>query len=416
MFKKLRNRFLFINMIAIVLVLLVAFIAIFTITLSNVQDDIRMQLERTAFQNISIPNKPNNIEIISNNPDNFSSPSITFWIALDNEKNILEVFNPNYSGLTEDAANEMAELVLEKTNSSGYFKMNGSYWAYQLSETFIGYKLTFLDVTNSFNILSNLLYSFLLVSAVTILVIFLFSKYFADKAIQPIQETFDKQKQFVSNASHELKTPLTVINTNIDLVLTNPDSTIQSQEKWLQYIKEESNRMSKLTNDLLYLARMDYTEQNKVLLSIDFSSLVEKSILPMEAIAYEKEITLTYQIAPNIQILGDPDQLQQVIIIILDNAIKYCNPNGTVSIDLINNTTTATLKITNTGSGIDSEHLTHIFDRFYRVDSSRNRTTGGYGLGLSIAKSIVDAHKGKIEIQSSSDTNTTVKITLPTKK
>jgi two-component system sensor histidine kinase CiaH len=211
-----------------------------------------------------------------------------------------------------------------------------------------------------------------------------------------VKEAFNKQKQFIADASHELKTPLAVINTNADVLLANSDDTIHNQVKWLHHIKSETERMKTLTADLLYLTEMEDSRIGLMFTNFNVSESVESVILTMEAIVYEKDISLTYEIEPGLTVRGSSEQIKQVVMILLDNAIKYTKAKGSISLTLQKQHSDILLTVTNTGEGIPSEHLARIFDRFYRANQSRSRKSGGYGLGLGIAKSIVEQHKGKI--------------------
>lgn len=227
-----------------------------------------------------------------------------------------------------------------------------------------------------------------------------------------MKEAFDKQKQFIADASHELKTPLTIINTNADVLLSNSDDTIHNQSKWLHYIKSETERMTSLTNDLLYLTEMDDSRSTMIYSKFNLSEAVENIILTMEAIIFEKRISLEYDIEPNLTVMGNSEQIKQVIMILLDNAVKYTNSKGSVTLSLKKQHNDMVLSVTNTGEGIAPEHLARIFDRFYRTNASRARKQGGYGLGLAIAKSIVEQHKGKIYAKSTVGESTTFYVHL----
>jgi signal transduction histidine kinase len=248
-----------------------------------------------------------------------------------------------------------------------------------------------------------------------LIVIFFISRFFANKSIIPIKEAFDKQKQFIADASHELKTPLAVINTNVDVLLSNGEDAINTQSKWLHYIKSEVERMTKLTNDLLYLTQVNYSDIKMIYSDFNMSDTVESIILTMEAVIYENDILLDYSIEPNLTIYGNSEQIKQVVMILLDNALKYTDPNGNINLNLKREYSNIVLSLTNTGEGIPEEHLDKIFDRFYRIDKSRSRNSGGYGLGLAIAKTIVEQHGGKISVKSILNGSTTFKVELPIK-
>ena len=260
------------------------------------------------------------------------------------------------------------------------------------------YYLSISNINTQIGMLQKLIITLSIVLLAALILVFLICLFFANRSIKPIEDAWNKQNQFIADASHELKTPLTTINTNIDLLMTHGDSTINEEKKWLNYIKDESTRMAKLTNDLLYLAKVDHSSENNIIKStFSFSSAAENVILTTEAVIYEKSLNLVEDLDDEIYISGDESQIKQLVLILLDNAIKYTNQGGTIEVTLKKlDNKTARFIIKNTGNGIPPEDISKIFDRFYRSDKSRDRKSGGYGLGLSIAKSIVVSHKGTI--------------------
>lgn len=253
----------------------------------------------------------------------------------------------------------------------------------------------------------------LLVSLAMLVLIYFISRFFANRSIRPVREAFEKQKQFIADASHELKTPLAVIQTHADVLLSSSEDTIASQAKWLHRIKSETDRMKTLTGDLLYLTEMDDAHNVPVKFSFNMSEAVFSVILTMEAVLFEKNIAFQYDVEPDLHVLGNVEQIKQVVMILLDNGIKYTNPNGEINVNFKKKHHDVVLTVANTGPGIAPEHLEHIFDRFYRADPSRSRKLGGYGLGLAIAKSIVEQHVGRITTKSVPGEWTTFQVQLP---
>lgn len=432
MFKKLRNRFLLMNMVIISIIMLVAFTAIYTITYQDVRRDIGIELQQVS----EFYRKPGgNLDkggmgmgggmsggmggIVTDKEETGQSMqqmpgdrarrssrgqnpppelSVSFALQTDRDWNLLSV-NSRF-----DMDEEFYELAKEKADLhpvlNGRFTLDGKQWAYTVQQSKDGYSVVYLDVSAQLKILTNLIYTFSVVALIMLLVIYLTSRYFANRSIAPVKEAFDKQKRFIADASHELKTPLAVINTNADVLLANSEDTIEEQAKWLHHIKSETERMKTLTNDLLYLTQMDDAREQMIHVPFNLSEAVESIILTMEAVIFEKEIDLAYEIEPSQMLTGNSEQIKQVVMILLDNAIKYTHPQGSIQLSLKKQHNHLLLKVSNTGEGIAPEHLGKIFDRFYRADTSRSRKHGGYGLGLAIAKSIVEQHKGKIYVKS----------------
>lgn len=263
------------------------------------------------------------------------------------------------------------------------------------------------------NMLFQLLKTLVLIGFISLIVLLFISIYLTNKSIVPIKETFEKQKQFIADASHELKTPLAIIKTNTSLVLSHPDDTIKNQSKWINYINLQTDRMSELISEMLSLAKMDAAENKLPLSPINISKIVESMILMFDAVIYENNIELETNISKNLFINGDKESLKKLFSIIMDNAIKHTNKNGNITVSLFSDKNKVKMIIRNTGEGIAPEHLERIFERFYRVDSSRDRETGGYGLGLSIASSIVKQHKGKIYAKSNIGEFTSFIVEIP---
>ncbi|MEK4371741.1 sensor histidine kinase [Paenibacillus sp. FSL R5-0473] len=434
MFKKLRNRFLIVNLVSISIMMLVAFATIYTITYQNVQRETSMELYKVSdfyhspYNSSKMPrgedggmgtgsgtgsgsgseSLPSNAMGGDNggpggDPNSPPARSVSFMIKTDDQWKITDThsrFDMEDTFYTEALQKVDQNKVGDSERQTGQFALDGTDWAYVVDPSGDGHMIVFIDVTAQQGILTNLIYTFAVVGLVMLIVIYFLSRYFANRSIAPVREAFEKQKQFIGDASHELKTPLAIINTNADVLLANQEDTIANQAKWLHYIKSETERMTGLTNDLLYLTQMDDSRSTMIHAKFNMSDAVESIILPMEAVIFEKNISLDYNIEPNLTVHGNSEQIKQVILILLDNAVKYSGPKGSVNVTLQRQNNDVMLAVSNTGEGIAPEHLDRIFDRFYRTDSSRARKHGGHGLGLAIARSIVDQHKGEVYARS----------------
>ncbi len=416
MFKKLRNRFLISNLVIISVMLIISFATIYLITYNNVRSGINMEFHRMedSLKHNNIGPRPPDFGNGKPQRDDLGpmrERTISFMIETDLQWNITD--KTSSFNIDDELYESAKKKAISQNNKTGNFNIEDEHWTFSITPIMNGYRLVFLDTTSQYGILKTLIYTFLFVALIMFIIIYFISRFFANKSIQPVQEAFEKQKQFVADASHELKTPLAVINTNVDVLLSNKQDTIDSQCKWLNYIKSEAERMAKLTNDLLYLTQMDNSNNKMIYSKFSMSEAVENIILTMEAVIFEHNLSLNYELEPALFIHGNDEQIRQVVMILLDNAIKYTNKNGTISIALNKQNTDIILSITNTGEGIALEHLKKIFDRFYRTDKSRSRQLGGYGLGLSIAKAIVDQHSGKIYAESTVNEKTTFFVKLP---
>lgn len=235
--------------------------------------------------------------------------------------------------------------------------------------------------TTIINLLLTLLVIFLILCAVVVVCSY--------KFFRPIKDAFEKQKQFISDAGHELKTPITVINANAEL-LTSEDNS-----KWVANIKSQTERMNLLVQDLLTLTKTEEQTEN-IREDINLSELTLDNILPFEALAFEQEKLIISNITEGIHIHSNRKSVQQIINILLDNAVKHSNPNSEIIVELKKDGNKAVLTITNQGSLVKEGQEAKMFERFYRADDSRSRDSGGSGLGLSIAKSLANKNKWKI--------------------
>lgn len=228
------------------------------------------------------------------------------------------------------------------------------------------------------------------------LIAFAFLSYFiSGLMVRPVEEAFEKQKRFISDASHELKTPIAVVLSNSELL----EDQI-GENKQLSYIKKECDQMHHLVTSLLTLTRLEQTPYETMeKRNFSLSDALLERILPLESIAYEKGITINEQITPNITFHGVKEQLQQVAGILIDNALNHTDETGNVEVSLYKTAHHVVFRVSNTGEPIPEEDRERLFERFYRVDKARNRASGHYGLGLSIAKTIVTNHKGKIRVE-----------------
>jgi len=214
-------------------------------------------------------------------------------------------------------------------------------------------------------------------------------------ALKPIEESWSKQRQFVADASHELKTPLSVIMANTEIVASHKDETVESQMKWIENTREESKRMAVLVADLLFLAKDD--DGMKVQMeTVNMSDCVETSTLGYEAVFYENGKVFRYEICHNAFVRGNVGQLKQLVAILLDNANKYSVGKGDIFLSLAATGKRILLTVSNDSEELTDENIAHLFDRFYTVDKSRNSDKGGNGLGLSIAKTICRNHNGDL--------------------
>ncbi|MBQ1975140.1 MAG: HAMP domain-containing histidine kinase, partial [Ruminococcus sp.] len=270
-------------------------------------------------------------------------------------------------------------------------------------------RLIFASNSSVYTSLINSILISLLLFAGSMAVIFGISLILSNLAVKPVQTAWEQQKQFVADASHELKTPLTVILANNNIMLSHQSSTVAEERQWLESTEEEANHMKKLIENMLFLAKSDAGTAKVQLCAVNFSEIVEGCALHFEPVAFEREIMIDADgIEEDVILQGDPTQLNQLAHILTDNAVKYASPGTTVTIRLQAAGDRAEFSVNNRGNVIAKDELGHIFDRFYRAEKSR--TTKGYGLGLSIAQRIVESMNGKITVESNDADGTTFSV------
>lgn len=295
--------------------------------------------------------------------------------------------NQNSSGLTDEELTTLAKQVLDSGKSSG----SENHMLYLVTQLSHGYLVVFMNNTVTNDSFTTLFRYTFLFGCCTIILLFFFSWLVAGRMVKPLEEAFQKQKQFISDASHELKTPLSVISANADLLERSV-----GENQWLENIRFENVRMAELVNQLLQLARVEGSRP--VHREFDLSRTVTGVTLPFESVAYERSVILETVIADGIKAFGDAEQVGQVAAILVDNAIEHTEVGGTVKMELRQKGGLAVIRVSNTGREIPADQREKIFERFYRLDEARTGDSNHYGLGLSIAKAIVAEHKGKIAV------------------
>lgn len=282
--------------------------------------------------------------------------------------------------------------------------------------TTLGYLQVALDMRPDVASLNRLLLALLWVAAAGLALAavagYLMSRY----SLAPVVESWNRQQRFVADASHELRSPLTVMMLNLDIVLRHRGQTVGDNEVWLEGIQEEIGRLSRMTSDLLSLARADANRDFVTPVDTHLVPILERVARTHTSSAQAKGLALALHIAANaedgVPLRADPDRLHQLLTILVDNAIKYTDA-GHIDITLSSDAKELCIDVTDTGPGISDVHQKHIFDRFFRSDEARTRPEGGTGLGLSIAKLIAESHGGHLKVKSELRVGTTFTVTLP---
>lgn len=296
---------------------------------------------------------------------------------------------------------QIINLALNADEESGELKAHDLRYLKAISP--MGLTIVFSDITTESATLRSLVYSSLVIFFVAMLIFLGLSILLSRWAIKPVEKAWDQQRQFVADASHELKTPLAVIMTNAELMQSEQTSG-EDQKKFSENILSTTYQMRTLVESMLEMVRVDNGAIKPKMDMLDLSQLVSDAALSFQLLYEEQNMGLRCAVADGIQIHGSEQHLYQVLDVLLDNALKYSAPGSMVSVDLVRTGRNCVLSVRSPGEPISEEDLQNIFKRFYRADKARERN-GSYGLGLSIAESIVQAHKGRIWAESREDCN-----------
>ncbi len=397
MIKKLQRKFVLITMESLFFVLLLMVVAINGINYYQMQVKIDGAMQILSenqgrfpeFKKGNEPPKDPHFDFQMNEETAFEVRY--FVINVDEDGSVEQIDTGHIAAISSSDAITYANSVIESGQANGF---EGIY-KFKVVEQSHGSMILFMDCRSQLQSFTALLLISSAVALLTLLITFILVSVFSRKAISPIIISLEKQKQFITDAGHEIKTPLAIISANADVL----ELTTGGNE-WIGSIRNQVVRLDKLVKNLLVLSKVGEDNIELIFTDLNISKTVAETAASFEAIAemQSKEFLLTLQ--PDLKIRGDETSIQQLVSTLIDNALKYSNENGTIQITLSSTKKGVLLEFYNTTDSIETENLERLFDRFYRPDSSRSRETGGYGIGLSIAKSIVDAHHGKISARS----------------
>lgn len=423
MIKKLRTKFILINMTFVTTILMVVVGLLIYSNFNRYRRDSMDMLHRvinTRQENRS----PDFRKPIGPAPGSGPEPNVSWSPAMHIMPFFTVSLNPDLSigkvvirevSVDDTVIKELTSRVMLSEKDHGKLNDYSLRYLKRTSKDSGTWTIAFVDCSFEEAAMRSLILNCLLLFTAAELAFFILSLFLSKWALHPVSHAWEQQNQFVADASHELKTPITVILANLGILAAHKEATVSSQEKWLRNTKDEAERMKQLIQDLLFLAKSDADNASPVFSEVDFSDVLWSCLLPFESIAFEHNVSMNEQIAPDLKLYGNEGQLKQLIVILLDNACKYAGENGKVSIEAgIDGQKRIFVRVSNTGETIQKSDLDHIFERFYRVDKSRVRKAGGYGLGLSIAKTIAENHHGTIQVKSRPEDGTIFTVTFPT--
>lgn len=399
MIYKLQKKFILVSAIAVAIVIVVMFLLINVLNINSMNHNLDALSERIALGDGRFPLEPNHgpkdERPIPGDKDDFGnknngfinpeSPFSTRYFAVwfDQSNQIIRTNTESIYSITTDEAKEYAQKVNNKTK--GWMDS----YRYNVYETFEGRTIIFIDASLS---LSSFYQTLLISGAVLLscgLIIILLIIIFSKRVVKPVAESYEKQKGFITDAGHELKTPLTLILTNLDIA----EAEVGKNE-WLDDIRSEGHRMTSLVNQLVELTRMDEDASEEIKTEVNLSDIVLDVASEFGNIIDNQHKQLELAIENNLKYIGNEEHLRKLISILMDNAVKYCDDQGSIVVT-VKNRRNLIITIENTYQDVENIELDRLFDRFYRADKARTYQ-GGYGIGLSIAYNIVQKHNGEI--------------------
>lgn len=396
MIDRLRRRFIIISIVSVLSVVTLVFGLILSWNIVSLNRNMDILADRVSEGGGRFPGTPNEGPRPDKTPPkndqslgfiNPETPFSTrhFTVFFDEEGNATDTFTDSIYAITKEQAVEYAQRVLKGADNRGWI----SSYRYKVFSTERGRGVVFVDgsmnrsaLTQSMVIAAVVLFA---CGALVLILILLLSK----RAVKPIAQSYEKQKQFITDANHELKTPLTLILANLDIA----EGELGKNE-WLEDIRSEGMRMAELVNQLVALSRMDEEEQRPRIAELSLGETVYDTVSEFEPLALSRGKTVTSSIDRSLKCRGDESLLRRLVGILMDNAVKYCDKGGEISVSLQGGRC-PTLTVENSYSAVDELDTERLFDRFYRADRART-FNGGYGLGLAMARSIVQKHRGEI--------------------
>lgn len=409
MLKKLRRRFVTISMLIISGVLAVFYIVSASAFLMSITLDMKSVLQTYSAEEINISPE---IGKGRENDSLFALHASNICVVEAKELGDITILEFGRANMDERIVSMAVEKVLKSESDFGHVNQFNLF--YHRNNLVNGSRIAFADSTLYFSYLRVILVDGAIFMMLASIFLWLIMRFLATMSLKPVERAWTQQKNFIADASHELKTPLTVILTNNGILQSHKDETVESQMQWVSSTQEEAAHMRDLVENLLMLAKTDDAAMKKQFADVKISDVAMQLALQFEPVAFERGVFLVTDIDKNIHMNGDIVALRQIIHILLDNAVKYADMGGEITLRLKKRRTYSLRKFTgyniylsakNTGTPIPPEDIPHLFERFYRSDKAR--TSGsGYGLGLSICKNLAVLHGGDISVTSDAENGT----------
>ncbi|MCD7732250.1 MAG: HAMP domain-containing histidine kinase [Oscillospiraceae bacterium] len=328
-----------------------------------------------------------------------------FTVTFNNRSgNLVSVNTGKIAAVDTSEAVEYAESIIAEGKTKGF--ADDYRYLVNISETET--TVVFLDCARNLTTFRTVISASLGISVAGLVMVLILLIFLSGRIVKPFWENYEKQRRFITDAGHDLKTPLTVIGADAEVLEMDV-----GENEWITDIRNQVSRLTDMTNSLITLSRMEEPEPQYQMIDFPLSDIVEETLEEYRSLAKTQGKNLSGSVQPMISLCGDEKAIRRLLAVLLDNAMKYSDENGTISLTLEQQRGSIRLSVFNTCSYMPKESLPHLFDRFYRMDESRNSQTGGYGLGLSIAAAIVTAHKGKISASTTDEKSLLMTVTFP---
>lgn len=390
MIYSLRKKLIRISGVSVIAVFIVIFVAITAVSVNQLNAAMDTLTDRISSNDGIFPEIDEEHPLPRRGFRNFITEETKFstrffTVRYDKDDAIIAADIEFVASVTEETARDYAEEAMARDRERGWIEG----FRYKVYQTSKGLAVVFVDGNMNRSMTGMLLVAAGVVLILSLAVILILIIIFSKRAVRPVAESYEKQKQFITDANHELKTPLTLILTNLDIV----EAEVGKNE-WLEDIRTEGERMNALVRQMVTLSRMDEDQTEMDWERFSLSDAVTDTISEFQRLSEEKEKPIKAAVQSDITYCGDESGIRHVISILLDNALKYCDPGGEIRISLTEKRRTV-FSVENTCQAVGTLELNRLFDRFYRADPSRT-FTGSFGIGLSIAKAVVEKHHGEI--------------------
>ena len=407
MIQKIRIRFISLAMAALFVLLAVIVTGMNVVNYNAIAEDADKKLELLSGNRGTFPEfgpgkkwpMPHNMTLETPHEVRY------FSVLFSPDWEVIHTDTSRIRAIDEEAAIRYAHQAIATDRVSDYI----DHYRFRISAEETALRISFLDCSREFSSFRSFLLISVCMSTVGYVAFFFVILFFSNRLLNPVVESYEKQKRFITDAGHEIKTPLAIISADVDVLEME-----YGENEWLEGIQTQVKRLASLTNDLVYLSRMEETEEKLQMIEFPFSDVVSETAQAFQGIAQATGKQFQCSVAPMLSLNGNEKSIRQLINILLDNAMKYSPEGGKVALSAERQGRYIHLSVWNiTVVPVEKQNLSHIFERFYRLDSSRSTQTGGYGIGLSVAKAIVSAHNGKISAATQDGHSLQIYVQLP---